>query len=342
MDKRVIFAVAGSGKTTEVISRLSLDKRALIVTYTENNYEHLRNKVIKKFGYMPRNITVLTYFAFLHGFCYRPLLQSKLSTNGLYFKQPPDSAPRARDKLAHYRHRSGKLYYNRLAKLLEQTNAHPDVIARLERFYDNMFVDEVQDFAGNDFNLLIALSKANVEMLLVGDFYQHTFDTSRDGNINCSLHDDIVKYEKRFQAAGFTVDKTSLGKSWRCGTTVCDFIRANLNIDIHAQADRHTEIINVETQAVADQLHADPNIVKLFYQTHHQYGCHSKNWGASKGLDHYNDVCIVMGTTHWNHYQNGKLHEVKPQTKNKLYVACSRARGNLYLVHEKFFKAYKH
>lgn len=32
MDKRVIFAVAGSGKTTYIVDSLSRDKRSLIVT----------------------------------------------------------------------------------------------------------------------------------------------------------------------------------------------------------------------------------------------------------------------------------------------------------------------
>ena len=36
-----MFAVAGSGKTTKLIERLTLDQSALIITYTENNYAHL-------------------------------------------------------------------------------------------------------------------------------------------------------------------------------------------------------------------------------------------------------------------------------------------------------------
>ncbi|HHT9977306.1 TPA: hypothetical protein ACT9LU_002870, partial [Legionella pneumophila] len=52
MDKRVIFAVAGSGKTTHIINRLDTQKRAIILTYTENNYYHLKNQIIQKFGYI--------------------------------------------------------------------------------------------------------------------------------------------------------------------------------------------------------------------------------------------------------------------------------------------------
>jgi DNA helicase II / ATP-dependent DNA helicase PcrA len=78
MGKELMLAVAGSGKTSTIIDRLSLEKRALVITYTDNNYEHLLRSVIRKFGYVPSNITVLTYFGFLYGFCYRPLLELPL------------------------------------------------------------------------------------------------------------------------------------------------------------------------------------------------------------------------------------------------------------------------
>ncbi|VTM51635.1 Uncharacterised protein [Klebsiella quasipneumoniae] len=60
MDKSVIFSVAGSGKTSLIIEGLSLDQRALIITYTENNHLHLRNRIIQKFGMIPPNITLTT------------------------------------------------------------------------------------------------------------------------------------------------------------------------------------------------------------------------------------------------------------------------------------------
>lgn len=342
MDKSVVFAVAGSGNTTLLIDRLSLEKRALIVTYTDNNHRHLRNKIIQKFGLIPPSITLMTYFSFLHGFCFRPLLQMQCGTKGLNFRRPPDYSGRLkRSDLDHYKDAGGRLYRNRLAKLVEQVSALPDVIARIERFYDSLYVDEVQDFAGNDFNLLTALCKANVNILFVGDFYQHTFDTSRDGIINKSLHHDLVKYEKRFKAAGLRVDKETLSRSWRCGTTVCDFITTHLGIDISSHEERGSAIVAVDDSTVADALHADSAIVKLFQREHYKYACYSQNWGASKGMDHFDDVCIVMGTDIWKLYLNGTLHEANPQTRNKLYVACSRAGGGIYFVPDKLFKAFK-
>lgn len=58
-------------------------------------------------------------------------------------------------------------------------------------------------------------------------------------------------------------------------------------------------------------------------------------------MDHYQDVCVVMGADIWKRYLAGTLHESNPQTRNKLYVACSRARGDLYFVPDKLLKAFK-
>ena len=65
MDKRVVFAVAGSGKTSSIIDSLKNDSRCLIVTYTDNNTQHLKSRVIRKFGNIPDGIRIYSYFIFL-------------------------------------------------------------------------------------------------------------------------------------------------------------------------------------------------------------------------------------------------------------------------------------
>ncbi|MED8113971.1 DNA helicase UvrD, partial [Escherichia coli] len=116
MDKRVIFAVAGSGKTTLLIRRLREDRRTLILTFTVNNEAHLRAQIIRRFGYIPYGIRVMTWFEFLHGFCFRPFLQEQLSSRGLSFNQPPSRIPRT--NIRHYQDPAGRLYHRRLAHLL--------------------------------------------------------------------------------------------------------------------------------------------------------------------------------------------------------------------------------
>ena len=87
MDKKVILAVAGSGKTTHIINQLALDTRSLIITYTHNNIKNLRDGIFRRFDYVPKNITVMPYFTFLYSFCVRPFLSYQLKTRGINYNR---------------------------------------------------------------------------------------------------------------------------------------------------------------------------------------------------------------------------------------------------------------
>lgn len=342
MDKRVILAVAGSGKTTFIVNRLSLDKRCLIITYTINNTENLRHSIIEKFGFLPNNIKLVSYFSFLYSFCFRPFLSSEISNKGIYWKYPPDfSRNFKRDDISYYITNSRKLYHNRLAKLIQAYELGKNIKARLEKYFDSIYIDEVQDFAGHDFELLKTISKSDLEMLFVGDFYQHTFDTSSDGRTNINLHDDYDKYKQKFSNMGLKIDIETLKNSYRCSKTTCDYIRDKIGIDIFSHGDKETQISFIQTQEEAQAIFDNQEIVKLFYQKYYEYPCFGNNWGNCKGENKYNDVCIVLNPTTIKNLKGDKFDNLVPQTRNKLYVACSRARGNIYFVSEAFYKAQK-
>lgn len=340
MDKRIIFAVAGAGKTTTIINKLSLEENSLIITYTENNFKNLKKKVIEKFGYLPESIKIYTYFNFLYSFCYRPFLTNRLKSKGINFKQElPEYSKRVRDtKPLYYRDKTNRLYHNRIAKLLVKTNIVESINERIGKYFDNIFVDEIQDFGGHDFNLLNFLTQANVNINFVGDFFQHTFDTSKDGNVNQNLYNDLTKYTKLFDKMGLIIDTESLGKSYRCSSTVCNFVKEKLGVNIESHNDNTTDISFIEEVTEIKEIFDNNSIVKLFYQNSNKYNCFSMNWGKSKGQDHYNDVCIVLNATTLKKYREDNLLSLASSTRNKLYVACTRCRGNLYLVDEKLIK----
>ncbi len=329
MDKTVIFAVAGSGKTTHIINQLTLEKRALIITYTNNNYDNLRRKIIGKWGYFPATIKLVNYYSFLYSFCYRPFLASKHSTKGINWKSNTNFFARGDRR---YIDNFGRLYSNRIAKFVVENNILQDIIPRFSKYFDVLYIDEVQDFAGHDFNFLRDISQTDIDMLFVGDFYQHTFDTSRDGKVNNSLHDDFRKYLGTFREAGFAIDSATLSKSYRCSPTLCQFISDQIGIEIQSHRTDSTLITFVNNTAEAQDIFNDNQIVKLFYQEHYKYGCFSKNWGDCKGEDQYNNVCVILNKTVLESYNSGRLKTLVPQTRNKFYVACSRARQNLYFV----------
>ncbi len=343
MDKRVVFAVAGSGKTSSIIDSLENDSRCLIVTYTDNNTRHLKNRVIERFGEIPDGIRIYSYFTFLYSFCFRPICGYELKTKGINFNfsLPQYSQRSKKDTREHYVDKNGRLYSNRIAKLLIEFNAVPDVIQRIEKFYDSVCIDEVQDFAANDFNFICSLAKANVDIRLVGDFYQHTFDTSRDGNTQKSLHECFDKYCAKLNKAGFEVDLTSLSNSYRCSPSVCAFVSENIGIEILSHREDEVVVVYVDNVDEIDSIFNNDSVVKLFYQKSDSYAGNTANWGNTKGLDHFRDVCVALNPTTLKAFDASSLDKLNPTTKNKLYVACTRAKGNLYFVPEKLLKKYK-
>lgn len=331
-----MFAVAGSGKTTFIVNKLNLQDRVLIITYTVSNTINLRDAIIRKFGCIPANIHFDTYFSFLYSFCIRPLLTLSDSVNGLYFESNRNVYASGD---ARYLTQSRLLYANRAARFIEHRQLDGELIGRIEKYFKAIYIDEIQDFGGHDFNLLKLICRANVDVLFVGDFYQHTFDTSHDANVNRRLHDDVHRYQDQFHQMGLEVDTITLQKSWRCSPEVCDFISSKIGIPIQSHRDDRTEIREISDKEEAHTILNDPEVVKLFYQRHYEFSCSSRNWGECKGEDSFNDVCVVLNNATATAFRKNALLQLPPQTKNKFYVACSRTRGDLYLVPEKMIKA---
>lgn len=341
MDKKIVLAVAGSGKTKLIIDKLCLNKRHLIITYTINNEKNLRNRIKLKFGFFPSNINLTTYFPFLYKFCYRPFMGYKLRDRGLDMRAPPEWTGRiATIKTEHYLSNGKRLYHNRLGKLVLKYKSD-FIISRLEKYYDTLFVDEFQDFAGNDYNVIELLVKASIEVLLVGDYYQHTYDTSRDGRTNINLHKTYEDFLKKCKKSKIEIDLTKLIKSWRCSKEVCKFVSENLGINIESNRKDSTNISVIYDKDHAKRIIEDDDIIKLFYSEAYKFDCFGDNWGAVKGLDDFNDVCVVMTKGAFDTLENSSLNDLKSITKSKLYVAITRTKGNLFFIHPDHLLEYK-
>ena len=219
-----------------------------------------------------------------------------------------------------------------------QLQKDTDVIQRLNKYFDQMLVDEVQDFAAYDFEFLIRLCKCELGITLVGDFYQHTFDTSRDGAYKKNLHKNYDKYLSIFHDAGLTVDTTSLIKSHRCAPEICVYITEKLGIGIESHRSDSVQIEHITDKERALELAMDDRVIKLFYNNASKYTCRAKNWGKSKGEDQYQDVCVVLNPGTEKALAKNGVIDIAEGTKSKFYVACTRTKGNLYFVSQLYLK----
>lgn len=339
MDKCLILAVAGSGKTTFLIDRLNQNQRFLIVTYTRNNYKHIRHSILKKFGFFPENIKVLSFFHFLYSFCFKPFCGLGFKSKGICFDNPEDWTRYHYGEEVFYKTKEGRMYANRLSLYCNLFCAD-NIKNRLDKYYDYFFIDEVQDIAGRDFNLLLSIIPNKCNTIFVGDFYQHTFDTSNDGVVNNNLYKFYNKYLKQWKDVGVTVDNSSLSRTHRCSSEICAFIR-NMGILIESTGEAQGHVVVLEKEQDVDPIVKNDQIPKLFLEKSYSYKCASINWGASKGIDSFNDVCVVLNKNTQLLFQKGKLVDLNPRTKNKLYVACTRPHRHLYIASYVFLEKYK-
>ena len=66
MDKRIILAVAGAGKTYHICHAVEPQKRNLILAYTHENIHNIKNELVDAWGKVPELTSVMTFDSFVY------------------------------------------------------------------------------------------------------------------------------------------------------------------------------------------------------------------------------------------------------------------------------------
>ena len=358
MDKRVILAVAGSGKTYTICNEIDESKRNLIIAYTNQNIKNIYTELIRKFGYIPNNTIVMTFHSFLYKYLIRPFDRSignfygidNFCSNGVTIVSPPApslliNGVRRKNKnydkdntLAHYI-KNGKYYSDYLSKLILKTNNKNysllnDCCENINKFFDNIYIDEMQDFRENNWKLLCEIISRVNNILLVGDYYQHSVSGVNNFGVpfvnkKYSLsYDEYVKY---LRDLNLDVDDQLLIKSRRCSEDVCSFIEKKLNIKIESSRINEGKIIFLNDDNEIMKVLADDSIIKLVWENANEVNFNAITWGYSKG-DTYDNSCVIL-TDVYSNLENEDFVNVQGNiSTNKLYVALSRSCGNVYII----------
>ena len=243
MTNKLIIAAAGSGKTTKLID-MALEKAnssesVLITTFTEACEQEIRDKLIEETnGYIPALITIQTWFSFLirHGAKpYQDCVTDKNIT-GLILVSGKSGLRRetedgkkiywgeAMNPYEFYFSPSGKIYSDKLAKFVVRCNKETDgkVINRISQCFDNIFIDEVQDLAGYDLELLKLVFNCQSNIFLVGDPRQATYSTNNAQKNAKFRRSSIVNFFSD-DTIDIDTDDTSLTVNHRCSGQICDY-----------------------------------------------------------------------------------------------------------------------
>lgn len=364
MAKQVILAVAGAGKTYHICHTINPSKRNLILAFTHENINNIRKELHDAYGCIPRSTTVTTFDSFVYHDCILPYEPSiaeyfdihRFRSCGISMMDPPKQCiirrgkkipnPKYKKKncIEHYLNSEKQYYCATLSELVLQVSSRhlnllKKVAARLNLFFDCVLIDEFQDFREYNYDLIMALGKSLQNVILVGDYYQHSVLASNNSGKPYKKRKGELSYEqfiKELNCAGFEVDLTTLNKSRRCSVDVCQYVRNKLGIEISSLGTNTGNVIWVDKNA--KEILENQHIVKLVYRDSSKYSFNAINWSYSKG-DTLDAVCVIL-TDKFERLADDKFStkKISTSTINKLYVAMTRSRGNLYLMRASTFK----
>lgn len=370
---RLIIAAAGSGKTTFLVEEALKEKkgRVLITTYTQANEAEIRKKIIEKNKCIPENVTVQTWFSFLLEHGVRPfqgaLFDKKIkglilvnSKSGIkFFKTPcleckkkkvinpnchkcqnPVYFGEAKEFERHYFTKGLKIYSDKLSKFVFRCNqkSSGNVIDRISRIYSHIFIDEVQDLAGYDLELLELFFNSSSSTLLVGDPRQGTYSTNSAPKNKKYKKANIVDFFTN-QIDNLFIDNTSLMINFRCNEAICNLsnkLFPDFQITTSGNKDtiEHSGVFFIKKKDIENYLlKYQPLQLRNDRRTKINENYEVMNFGESKGLS-FDRVLIyptkpILG---WLQDNNKELPET---SRSKFYVALTRARHSVAIVWDK-------
>lgn len=181
---QLVLAVAGGRKTQSIVQACvdaPSDRKILVLGYTRASQDELESR-IRAAAPFQRNVEVMGWYAFLLRHFIRPYLPLKYPGHrltGLNFEGEPAAGYYATGA-ARYLDAQDRAYQLHLSKLAldVQGASGGSVIDRLQRIYDEVYVDEAQDLGGCDLDIVESLFKSTIAVHLVGDMRQALLSTN--------------------------------------------------------------------------------------------------------------------------------------------------------------------
>lgn len=348
----VYLAADGSGKTTLLVNKacaVPSTEYVLMLTYTDSNEQEIRNKFYKENdGVIPKNVFIMSWFSFLLQHLIKPyqnyVTDDCFEIKGLAMPNNETKGDK-KQKFRPIRKTNWRQYYftknqrilsEKISELAfecnDKSNGLP--IERLMNIFENIYIDEVQDMSGYDLELirLFFLSKSNV--VLAGDPRQTIYLTNHNTKNSHYREGRILDYLKDCkQLKGkYSIDTNTLNNSWRCCEEICNYASMissdfpNMNSNANYQKG-NCGVFLVRNDDVLSFYEQNKNVMQLRWNKTNKNiisnkGC--KNFGDSKGQTF--DVVLIYPTKDMVEWIDNHNIHLKPETRNKFYVAVTRAR----------------
>lgn len=344
MKNKYIIACAGSGKTTTIIKdALQSSDSILITTFTDENCDEIRRKFYRINGFIPANVEILPWFTFELRHLINPFLLPHIKSDikGINLVSNQSAPYTNQESQNHYLDSENRIYSDKIALLAYKTivQRKKEVFDRLKRLYKKIYIDEFQDFAGYDLEIVKALMQNYFFITLVGDPRQKTY-TTHFTKKNKKYEDDkesfIINECKKF----CDIDTTTLNNSFRCPENIIiyasklfpNFAPSHSNV----QSAKDDGIYVVLRQDILNFLKQEQGTVQLRLNSKTIIDNTSKimTFGKSKGSTYENVLIYPTKKIKQAILSDNFKYIDSPLTLCKLYVALTRAKHKVGIVIE--------
>ena len=352
----VYIAAAGSGKTTTLVRKacdLPPSEYVLILTYTDSNEKEIKTKFYQEKGFIPQNVAIQSWFSFLVQHLIKPyqnfLTDDDFEIKGLAMVHNANKRDKRTFRISksnwehYYFSKQQKALTEKLSELAYDCIVKSDgkPIQRLCGIFENIYIDEVQDMAGYDLDLIKLFFLSKSKVIIAGDPRQTIYLTNHNGNKNISYRNgkilDYLSAQKELKNK-YQVDTDTLNSSHRCCPEICAYasiITPTFNKTI-SQTNYQDGQYGVYLVSEDDKSHF---LNKYNNSDQLRYSITTKkidpnyavmNFGESKGMTF--DSVLIYPTQPMIKWIENHDEKLEDSSINKFYVAVTRARYMVGIV----------
>lgn len=348
-DNKIVVASAGSRKTTYIVEsalETSNDQSLLILAYTNNTLGQIRRYIIDRVGFVPSNITIQSWHSFLFSECIKPYQNSvyaKCRIEQIFYPRDIGTFKQSRryfkkaDTEKYFFVDSKYIVAEHLSEFALMCDEHSGglVFDRLEKIYQSIFIDESQDLAGYDFQIIESLLTSKIKTTLVGDCRQATYFTNNSSKNKKFKGSNIIDLFKQWESEGLCAIEEK-NECYRSNQLICDYgdmlyPELTRTKSVGIKETHHDGIFYISKAEVEKYLKDYNPIVLRDTARTATLDLPAYNFGAVKGLT-FDRVLIFPNGPIKEYVKNGNQEELAPVTKARFYVGITRARNSVAIV----------
>lgn len=344
MPNVLTLAVAGGRKTQSLVNHcgaLPSERRVALLTFTQMNQQEVKSRLAAQAGHAT-GVEVLGWYQFLLRHFAQPFLRFLFPgerVRGFEYEGRPGMYA---DGKSRFMTSDSRIYGCELGKLsFKLMEATPALLRRLECIYDEILIDEVQDLASWDWEILKVLLKSNLQVRLVGDVRQAVLSTNpRSKKNNRFDYAKSLDWFREREAEGcLSISYSTV--SYRCRQEIATFSDSIFDvswgfpdtISKNEDTTEHDGVFLLRSEHVPEYFaRYTPQCLRTSSASAKHLDLPFLNFKVVKGAT-FDRVLIAPTKNIENFIKNGT--RLEPMAAAVFYVAVTRARQSLAIIIDK-------